>query len=361
MTKGVFVYKKLLLVVALILSIVSFAFAENTGFRIAANGSIEIQGLRFIDSETYLRSNFFREQGMRCGTKSPLPDVADLIMAKSVAECTKTLTSIQPEYWPLSITYVMPVWFHVIYRSDGTGYVSDASIHAQLQVLNEDYGALAGSMGADGYNTRIQFELAGISRTENDAWFDDDDQDAYKLALNEDPSRYINVYTTSAGGYLGYAYFPQDAAGQWWDGIVLLHEAVGGRYNGFGAYNQGRTLVHEMGHYLSLYHTFEGYGACENSYIGGDLIVDTPAEGDDHYGCLQTTTCSSPDPIHNYMNYTDDSCMYQFSAEQANRTVCSLVNYRPATYRVISDDPDPDPVKGPAALGAILIHLFRSQ
>ncbi|MBU0961396.1 MAG: hypothetical protein KKH60_07685, partial [Proteobacteria bacterium] len=228
-TVGDLMYRKLLIVIALALAFASFASAGDVNFRIGANGSVEIQGLRFLDMDNYLRSDFFREQGMRCGAKSPLPGVAESSIAKSVADCTATVTSIQAEYWPLSVTYVMPLWFHVIYRSDGAGYVSDERINAQIQVLNEDYGAMTGTMGADGYNTRIQFELAGITRTQNDAWFDDDDQDAYKPALNQDPSRFINVYSTSASGYLGYAYFPQDSAGQWWDGIVLLHAAVGGR------------------------------------------------------------------------------------------------------------------------------------
>ena len=351
--------KQFLSLVVLVLSAASFAFAEHPDFRVAADGSVEIQGLRFIDMESYLRSDFFREEGMRCGTRSPLPEMTELTRVNSVADCTATVTSIQAAYWPFSVSYVIPVWFHVIYRSDGTGNISDARIVAQLQVLNEDFGAIAGSMGGDGYNSRIRFELAGITRTENDGWFNDDDQNAYKPALNRDPSRYLNIYSTSAGGYLGYAYFPQDSAGQWWDGIVLLHETVGGRYNGFSSYDQGRTLVHETGHYLGLYHTFEGYGSCINSYSGGDLIVDTPAEEIDHYGCTQTYSCGSPDPIHNYMNYTDDTCMSQFSAEQANRLVCSLVNYRPDAYRIVADQPTGE--TGPPSLGNILLYFLQSR
>jgi len=296
------------------------------------------------DSASYLRSDYFRENGMRCGTKAPPMTRTLSVAERSVAHCASSLTSLQDEYWPTSVTYVLPVWFHVIYRSDGTGYVTDSRIRAQIQALNEDYAALAGTAGANGFNTRIQFELVGITRTVNDAWFDDDNENAYKPVLNKDPSRYVNIYTTSAAGYLGYAYFPQGSAGMWWDGIVLLHTVVGGRNNAsyYPAYNQGRTLVHEMGHYLGLYHTFgHSEGSCENTYTGGDLIVDTPAEGVIHYDCIQTTSCGSLDPIHNYMSYTDDSCMYQFSREQANRTVCSLVNYRQAAYQMITDPSDP--------------------
>jgi Pregnancy-associated plasma protein-A len=312
--------------------------APAEDFRIADNGSIRVNGLNFPDSASYLRSDFFRVNGMRCGTKAPPISTGLSPAARSVAHCTSVLTSIQAEYWSSSVTYIIPIWFHVIYKSNGTGYVTDSSINAQMESMNADYAAMAGTQGANGYNTRVQFELAGITRTQNDAWFDNDDEDAYKPALNKDPSRYINIYTSSAGGYLGYAYFPQGSSGMWWDGIVLFHSAVGGRNNSFYPYNQGRTLVHEMGHYLGLYHTFgHSEGSCENSYTGGDLIVDTPAEGIIHYDCIQTDSCSSADPIHNYMSYTDDACMNQFSREQANRSVCSLVNYRPAVYRTVAD------------------------
>lgn len=161
---------------------------------------------------------------------------------------------------------------------------------------------------------------------------------AYKKALGEDQDLYLNVYSNSADGYLGYSYFPQSEAGTVLDGVVVLYEAVGGRDNGYGNYNQGRTLVHEIGHYLGLYHTFEGGSTCENSYGGGDFIVDTNAESEEHYGCTQTYTCGVADPIDNYMNYTDDSCMAGFTGEQANRAVCSLVNYRPDLYRVVNDE-----------------------
>jgi len=331
-------FKKITLALLLTFPFVSPVSGMNNDFRVDRNGSIEIQGQKFSSFDSYLRSDFFRERGMRCGTRLPAPGKDNTATAKSVSHCTSTLTNLQNEYWPSSLTYIMPVWFHVIYKNDGTGYVSDARIKSQIKVLNEDYGALAGTLGKQGYNTRIQFTLAGITRTKNNKWFTDDEEKAYKPALKKDTSKYINIYTTMASGYLGYAYFPQDSAGSELDGIVLLHESVGGRNNGFSIYDQGRTLVHEMGHYLGLYHTFQGGSECLNSYTKGDLIVDTPAESEPDYTCDETSSCGTPDPIHNYMDYGDDLCINQFSREQANRAVCSLVNYRPATYRIIKEN-----------------------
>ncbi len=274
--------------------------------------------------------------GKHCGAVAPDFSKIDPAMARTVADCTTTLTNISNEYWPEGVTLIMPVWFHIIHKTDGTGNITDDAVYQQMQALNEDYAAKAGTMGASGYNTRIQFELKGITRTENDAWFTDDNEGEYKPALAEDVSKYINIYTTSASGLLGYAYFPQDSVGIL-DGIVLLHSAVGGRDNAYTPYDQGRTLVHEMGHYLGLFHTFEGYSACQNGYSVGDLLLDTPAEESEHYECIQTTTCGSDDPIHNYMNYTPDSCMTEFTPEQANRAVCSVINYRTDTYRLVDN------------------------
>ena len=262
--------------------------------------------------------------GKRCGTnvrfkKGPLASPGD---------CTLSRTVIQNEYWPAQ-TFTIPIVFHIIYKADGTGIISDQRIYDQVDILNEDYRAIPGTMGGSGFDTKIQFQLAGITRTANNQWHQDKQELQYKQALGWDQARYLNVYVNSAGGYLGYSTLPQEDAGNVYDGVVVLYEVVGGRnVPDAEQYDQGRTLVHEVGHYLGLLHTFEGY-ACYTGYYAGDLIADTHSENSDHYGCTQTYTCGTPDDIQNYMNYTDDTCMEEFTTEQANRMVCSLVNYRP--------------------------------
>jgi hypothetical protein len=247
-------------------------------------------------------------------------------------DCSLSRTVIKSEYWPVQ-TYVIPVVFHIIHKTDGTGNISDLRIYQQVQVLNQDFGAVMGSPGEKGYNTKIQFELVRITRTANDQWHNDQNEVQFKHALGWDQQRYLNVYVNTAGGYLGYAYLPQEDSGDVYDGVVMNYEAVGGRDSGGAPFDQGRTLVHETGHYIGLLHTFEGYG-CFEGYEAGDLIADTHSESTEHYGCTQSNTCGTPDDIHNYMNYTDDGCMYEFTPEQANRLVCSLVNYRPLLYSI---------------------------
>lgn len=308
--------------------------ATREPFRVKADGSVTVDGHVFQDLKEYIHSDYFREAGKRCGTDHRrLERWQNTIPRGSASDCSNYITTIKSEYYP-SATYTIPVVFHVIYNSSGTGNISNELINDQITVLNEDFGAKAGTKGAAGYNTKIQFSLAGITRTQNDSWFNDEDELAYKTTLGWDQSKYLNIYVNTASGYLGYSYLPQDGvtgSNKVYQGVVVLYEAVGGRDNGYDVYDQGRTLVHEIGHHLGLLHTFEGSG-CYTGFNAGDLINDTNPENTDHYGCTQTYSCGVADPIHNYMNYTDDSCMTEFTDEQANRMVCSLVNYRPASY-----------------------------
>ena len=303
-------------------------------FQIRADGTVSMDGLEFKSLQDYVTSDYFRINGKRCAVKGR--NERAQILA-STSDCTLYKTQIQNEYWP-SQAYTIPVVFHVLHKTDGTGNISDQRILDQVAVLNEDYRAISGSLGAQGFDTKIQFSFAGLTRTANDEWFNDNQETHFKQALGWDQNKYLNVYVNSASGFLGYAYLPQEYAGDVLDGVVVLYESVGGRNNGFDPYGQGRTVVHEVGHYLGLEHTFEGYG-CYEGYSAGDLINDTPSESEDHYGCFQTYTCETPDPIYNYMNYTDDTCMYEFTSEQANRLVCCLVNYRPQLGQTTPGDP----------------------
>ncbi len=95
----------------------------------------------------------------------------------------------------------------------------------------------------------------------------------------------------------------------------------------------GRTATHEVGHYVGLYHTFEGCDGSSGCYVGGDLICDTNAQSQATNGCPSShSSCGSPDPFHNYMDYTNDACIWEFTPEQMNRARCTLINWRPDVH-----------------------------
>ncbi|MCP5050632.1 MAG: hypothetical protein GY940_25945 [bacterium] len=307
-------------------------FVGTAGFLFSQESKDQLDSTLEAQVRDYVRA------GRRCIVKQRPGDLFRVdAPLKSAGDCTMSRTSIKNEYWP-SATYTIPVVFHIIHKSNGTGNIPDARVNAQVKVLNDDYKA-----AQKGFNTKIQFKLAGITRTANDGWHNDQDEVGFKRALGWDQKKYMNVYVTSSGGYLGYAYLPQENSGDVYDGVVVLYNSVGGRNNGYAPYDQGRTLVHEVGHYLGLLHTFDG-GGCFEGYTSGDLIGDTHSENAEHYDCQQTSSCGTPDDIHNYMNYTEDTCMSEFTPDQANRMVCSLVNYRSQLYQNTAPPPPPSPV-----------------
>ena len=87
-----------------------------------------------------------------------------------------------------------------------------------------------------------------------------------------------------------------------------------GRNAPLAPYNQGRTGTHEVGHYLGLYHTFQNGCGGSNCYASGDRICDTNAESQPEYNCPNnSSSCGSTDPVRNYMNYSTDTCMNNFT------------------------------------------------
>lgn len=288
------------------------------------------------------------ETGRRCGTPSrPLPRVVP-----DVGDCTNSLTNPSDDYMATTLLEI-PVVVHIIENSMGDGAVSDELVASQIEILNEDFMALAGTPGAPGAYAAIQFSLAvvdpdgsattGITRSVNDEWFLDGGQ--YWETLAWDTSRYLNLYTNNADENLGYVPgFPQDGiVGTAMDRVVVAWDSFGRDSVAGPPYDQGRTATHELGHYLGLYHTFEGGCSAETEpgcHSGGDTICDTPSQEEANSGCLEDdgsgpASCGSTDPIHNYMDYSDDTCMFEFTEEQVRRMRCSLVNYRPALGVII--------------------------
>jgi hypothetical protein len=227
---------------------------------------------------------------------------------------------------PANFTATVPVYFHVI--TDGpTGNLTNSQISAQIAVLNKTFGGREG-----GTDTGFTFTLAGTTRTNDPVWFaagSGGAERAMKEALKQGGDNALNVYSTSGGAYLGWAYLPDitDTNQAVLDGIVFDYATVPGASTEFaGRYDLGETLTHEAGHWLNLEHTF--FGGCNNK---GDFVDDTPAEKTATSGCpIGKDTCKAPgdDPIHNYMDYSYDTCYTNFTPGQTQRMRDAWLFYR---------------------------------
>lgn len=203
----------------------------------------------------------------------------------------------------------IPVAFHVI-TSGNQGNVSSSRLNQQVNVMNQAYSG-----------TGFSFFVDSIEYVDNSSWYTmspgSTDERNCKQALNIDPTTTLNVYVSSpGGGLLGWATFPSDLSRNTdMDGVVLLNESLPG--GSAAPYNKGATGTHEVGHWLGLYHTFQG--GCKGN---GDYVDDTPAERSPAYGCpTGRDSCrgGGADPIENFMDYTDDACMTHFTACQTVR------------------------------------------
>jgi Pregnancy-associated plasma protein-A len=223
------------------------------------------------------------------------------------------------------------VHVHVITTSDGVGNVS-AQVPAQIDVLNTAFAV-----------SRFRFTLASVAVIANDTWFfseiDSPEEADMKAHLRRGGAKALNIYTNNGGGgYLGWATFPKWYAGDpKGDGVVLYHASLPGsgfafedpaEPDGVINYGAGDTGTHEVGHWLGLFHTFEG--GCTGK---GDRIDDTPAEAEPQFYCIVRDSCTGNanpgfDPITNYMDYVDDDCMFQFTTDQNRRMHRQWTKYR---------------------------------
>jgi len=245
----------------------------------------------------------------------------------------------------------IPVVVHVIHNGQVEGTapnISDLQVQSQITVLNQDFSKTGPgyNINSVGVDTQIQFVLAqqdpngnptnGIDRRIfcQESWTNAEIESILKPSTIWDPTQYLNLWTVqfTDSKLLGYAQFP-DASGL--SGLsgngIANTDGVVGRYNAFGSgttssfllnapYNKGRTMTHEIGHWLGLIHI---WGDGSNCATNNDYCADTPVAKDPNYGCpTGTNSCTAKsgiDMIENYMDYTDDSCMNIFTKNQKDR------------------------------------------
>jgi hypothetical protein len=316
----------------------SSVFAQKADSLLQKHDVSEDDAPFVINGKLFESEQAFVESGARCATKEPTE--AESLNVQDQLETVKASRTIMDAAGILNLTeeglrapgtITINVYWHVINRGEGVanGDITQTMIENQIAVLNRDYAGQGG-----GFNTPFRFFLRSITRTTNPVWFGmDPDEDEYemKAALRQGDAKTLNIYSTGMGDEttLGYAYPPWAYQQQnpVYDGVVLLHSSVPG--GSAYPYNLGATATHEVGHWLGLYHTFQG--GCNKS-TGGDFIWDTPAERSPASGCpTNRRTCprrGGYDPTTNFMDYTNDACMYKFTVGQAQRMDLAAEIYR---------------------------------
>ncbi|MEN8005743.1 MAG: PKD domain-containing protein [Candidatus Krumholzibacteriota bacterium] len=266
---------------------------------------------------TYQNSAGAVVQGVRCST--PVPTADDIERNAQAVDAWLKASGFMRD----KAGVVIPVAIHVVAHDDGYADVPDSYIYDQMDVLNAAY-----------QGTGFSFSLASIDRTYNTRWsthrYGSNQMVQMKQALAIDPATTYNLYFCDiGGGLLGYATFPDMyPEDSYLHGVVCLWGSVPGGWA--DPYNEGDTATHETGHFLGLYHTFQD-GCTEPN----DYCDDTPQESSPAYGCPEgRDSCSAPgiDPITNFMDYTDDYCMYEFTADQTTRMNQQMALYRPTMY-----------------------------
>jgi hypothetical protein len=228
------------------------------------------------------------------------------------------------------------VFFHVISEdlSAEGGNVPDSMVMDQIAVMNQDFSS-----------TGLEFNLGGIKRTVNAEWYRKvyygNTQNKEMISqLREGGPDALNIFTVGfvepppdTDALLGYATFPWEyEASPEIDGVVMATQSMPG--GTLEPYNLGKTATHEVGHWVGLWHTFQTDSdepECDRNG-NGDFVADTPLQKGSSSGCpIGRDSCPDDeglDPIHNFMDYSDDDCLTEFTPDQVVRLRGQLNTYR---------------------------------
>lgn len=223
-------------------------------------------------------------------------------------------------------TMEIPVVVNVLYKTTAQN-ISLAQIRSQIDVLNEDlsatnadYNLTSTFNSVKSGNTGITFVLETVIRkqTNKSSWTTNDAMKKSTQGIAPtSPTTKLNLWVCNlCCGILGYAQFPGGNPAT--DGIVIDDNAMGRTGTAAAPFDKGRTATHEVGHFFNLRHIW-GDATC-----GNDFVSDTPLHNAANFGCpaaghLSTCTGTPVEMTMNYMDYTDDACMYMFSIGQKTR------------------------------------------
>ncbi|MBI4946510.1 MAG: T9SS type A sorting domain-containing protein [Bacteroidetes bacterium] len=327
--------------------------------------------LFFLNLFLFSVCNIYSQQIKRCSTSELemllLNANPNLQQIKSTMDSAMRIYIQSPDFKTLptiNSIITIPVVVHVI-GDDAIARVTASKVQEQINILNQDYGKVSGSPGdGNGVSTGIQFCLATQDLTGNPTtgiiniagaygpfYNTLNDNVTLKSLSHWSPESYLNIWVCDIDpNLLGWGTFPYMFLGgsdEYQDGIVVGYKYFGNN-TAAAPYGQGRTLTHEAGHWLNLYHTFQrgeksNEVKCLDDYptMNGDLCSDTPPVWNSNnpdpldggnYGSPapgSVNTCHTdnpdlPDLTQDYMDYTNDACMNMFTSDQKDRLQATL-------------------------------------
>lgn len=253
------------------------------------------------------------EHGRRCGTYLDDPQIKLALDRAAASHVSKTTGP------PINV----PVVYHVVAGGEA---VEDGNVPAAW--IDAQHDVLADAFQGSGFNIGDATVLRTVDRRLNRC--SSRGAESTLLSQRVGGPETLNIYICDTGQYLGWAYLPGSSA----DGVFIWSFSLPN--DDFGApYNEGDTGTHEVGHWLGLYHTFQAPNTRGRPLDGcsppGDSVDDTPPEASPAFGCpIGRDTCEGGglDPIENFMDYTDDACMDEFTSGQGDRMIALWNQFR---------------------------------
>ena len=271
-----------------------------------------------INRAEYRDQAEFIKSGRRCG--APVPNALAMDRVRGEVAAVRRAVRARLE------TVTVNVQFNHI-TNGSQGVIEEDQREKQIDVMNKAYSKSG---------IKFTYDPSSVKTVDKPAWFNMGMGSAAerqaKTALHVPPQYSLNIYTAQLqNGLLGWATFPWDLEGDPdMDGCVMLYSTFPGGTE--APYNEGQTTTHEAGHWFGLLHTFQG--GCDGV---GDEVDDTVAHSGPNFGCPpdgNNGACSQQEkaPIRNYMNYTDDACMTEFTERQNERVQDMIQTYRSGLF-----------------------------
>ncbi len=292
-------------------------------------------------------SLFSQNPTKKCGFEDALEQVKNTPEYLQVQKEIKSNQAFSGIYKADTVIRI-PVVFHIIWKHPNQN-IDESQIYSQLEVLNKDYRLLNSDIGIvpaqfSKADVKLEFCLAkidpngnythGITRTQTTLEDLGVNNQYFVVRPIWDRDKYLNVWVCDFGNNIAGQAFPPGSPSDR-DGVVIDYTNFGTTGTVVYPYDLGRTLTHEIGHWLNLFHIW-GQNDRNPSCASDDDVADTPNQSAIYFNCPGLrNSCSSPDNTNNFMGYVDDRCMANFTAGQKTRMRNAILNSRPG---IISSD-----------------------